>query len=213
MRLKNWQPYTIYLTFNAAEFNAKSLKDTTLAHRAESADLLNCPENCSYKTLRLATGLGQALFSNLVFPPEKAASKAKEVPIGLRARTCSKEMIICTSTWSILDSQPFCNMMQNGGDDIVASMNKSREHFGAMGRTDPSRNKTTTPACGADKILDPRGAVIIPTRYSSRISMKRDAGEVVAKMKESRERFAEMGKDKVLDHRDVRHERLSSFRS
>ncbi|KAF4500549.1 hypothetical protein FAGAP_3243 [Fusarium agapanthi] len=49
----------------------------------------------------------------------------------------------------------------------------------------------------------PEQAVIIPTKYNSRIHMERDVDEIVAKMKESRERFSEMGRDKTLSHSQV----------
>ncbi|KAF5648324.1 hypothetical protein F52700_1016 [Fusarium sp. NRRL 52700] len=50
----------------------------------------------------------------------------------------------------------------------------------------------------------PEQAVIIPTKYNSKIEMERDVKEVIAKLKESRERFGEMGRDKTLSHGQVR---------
>ncbi|EXK98345.1 hypothetical protein FOQG_01281 [Fusarium oxysporum f. sp. raphani 54005] len=50
----------------------------------------------------------------------------------------------------------------------------------------------------------PQQAVIVPTKYNSRIRMERDVEEIVAKMKESRERFGVMGRDRILNHGQVR---------
>jgi hypothetical protein len=50
----------------------------------------------------------------------------------------------------------------------------------------------------------PQQAVIVPTKYNSRAKMERDVDEIVAKMKESRERFGVMGRDKILNHGHVR---------
>ncbi|PNP75219.1 hypothetical protein FNYG_11362 [Fusarium nygamai] len=50
----------------------------------------------------------------------------------------------------------------------------------------------------------PEQAILIPTRYNSRVDMERDVREVVAKIKESRERFGEMGRNKTLSNRQVR---------
>ncbi|KAF5571899.1 hypothetical protein FPHYL_42 [Fusarium phyllophilum] len=49
----------------------------------------------------------------------------------------------------------------------------------------------------------PEQAVTIPTRYNDRIELERDVEEIVTKMKESRERFVEMGRDKTLSHGQV----------
>ncbi|KAF4418438.1 hypothetical protein FACUT_11833 [Fusarium acutatum] len=51
---------------------------------------------------------------------------------------------------------------------------------------------------------NPEQAFIIPTRYNSRIHLERDVDQIVTKMKESRERFGEMGRDKTLSHGQVR---------
>ncbi|RBR11385.1 hypothetical protein FVER53590_02370 [Fusarium verticillioides] len=50
----------------------------------------------------------------------------------------------------------------------------------------------------------PEQAIIIPTRYNSRTDLERDVKKVIAKIKESRERFGEMGRDKTLSNRQVR---------
>ncbi|KAF5719721.1 hypothetical protein FMUND_4497 [Fusarium mundagurra] len=50
----------------------------------------------------------------------------------------------------------------------------------------------------------PEQEILIPTRYNSRIEMERDVKKVIAKIKESRERFGEMGRNKTLSNRQVR---------
>ncbi|KAF5687315.1 hypothetical protein FDENT_5337 [Fusarium denticulatum] len=50
----------------------------------------------------------------------------------------------------------------------------------------------------------PEQAAMIPTRYNSRVDMEKDVQEVIAKIKESRERFGEMGRNKTLSNRQVR---------
>ncbi|KAF5635599.1 uncharacterized protein FTJAE_6220 [Fusarium tjaetaba] len=50
----------------------------------------------------------------------------------------------------------------------------------------------------------PEQAVIIPTRYNSRIALERDVQKVIEKIKEARERFSEMGRNKTLSNRQVR---------
>jgi hypothetical protein len=47
----------------------------------------------------------------------------------------------------------------------------------------------------------PEQAILIPTRYNSRINLERDVKKVVAKIKESRERVGEMGRNKTLSNR------------
>ncbi|KAF5988054.1 hypothetical protein FBULB1_1695 [Fusarium bulbicola] len=49
----------------------------------------------------------------------------------------------------------------------------------------------------------PEQAVTIPTKYNNRIYMESDVNKIVAKMKESRERFMEMGREKTLSHSQV----------
>ncbi|KAF5668234.1 hypothetical protein FCIRC_9699 [Fusarium circinatum] len=51
---------------------------------------------------------------------------------------------------------------------------------------------------------NPEQVVVIPTRYNSRIQMEKDINEIVEKMKKSRERFLEMGREKTLSHSQVR---------
>ncbi|KAF5576665.1 hypothetical protein FPCIR_12490 [Fusarium pseudocircinatum] len=50
----------------------------------------------------------------------------------------------------------------------------------------------------------PEQAILIPTRYNSRVDLERDVEEVIEKIKESRERFGEMGRNKTLSNRQVR---------
>ncbi|KAF5988620.1 hypothetical protein FCOIX_378 [Fusarium coicis] len=50
----------------------------------------------------------------------------------------------------------------------------------------------------------PEQAILIPTRYNSRNDLERDVQKVIAKIKESRERFGEMGRNKTLSNRQVR---------
>ncbi|KAI1060467.1 hypothetical protein LB506_007224 [Fusarium annulatum] len=50
-------------------------------------------------------------------------------------------------------------------------------------------------------------------RRLSRIRMERDVKEVVAKMKESRERFGEMERDKTISHGQVRSTILIQLKS
>ncbi|KAF5553561.1 hypothetical protein FNAPI_6722 [Fusarium napiforme] len=50
----------------------------------------------------------------------------------------------------------------------------------------------------------PEQAILLPTRYNSRIDLERDVQEVITKIKESRERFGEMGRNKTLSNRQVR---------
>ncbi|CVK99682.1 hypothetical protein FPRO06_08143 [Fusarium proliferatum] len=49
----------------------------------------------------------------------------------------------------------------------------------------------------------PEQVILIPTKYNNRIDMEKAVKEVVAKMKESRERLGEMGRDKTLSQGQV----------
>ncbi|KAI1017136.1 hypothetical protein LB505_001877 [Fusarium chuoi] len=94
-------------------------------------------------------------------------------------------------------------LMESDVEEVVAKMKDSRDCFGG--------NKTRSLATETFETNDilrfdlehPEQAIIIPTRYKNRIYMERDATEVVAKMKESCERLAEMRRDKILNYGHV----------
>ena len=95
-------------------------------------------------------------------------------------------------------------LMESDVEEVVAKMKERRDCFGG--------NKTrslATETFGTNDILrfdleHPEQAIIIPTRYNSRVYIERDVKEVVAKMKESGELFGETGRDKTLSHGQVR---------
>ncbi|KAF4501523.1 hypothetical protein FAGAP_2244 [Fusarium agapanthi] len=58
---------------------------------------------------------------------------------GLELSTTADDSLTSKMSWCLRIQQH--EMMQKGGYDIAASMKKGREHFGAMGRTDPKQKQ------------------------------------------------------------------------
>ncbi|CVL01959.1 uncharacterized protein FMAN_08083 [Fusarium mangiferae] len=91
-------------------------------------------------------------------------------------------------------------LMESDVEEVVAKMKESRDCFGEKKTRSLATETFETNDILRFDLEHPEQAIIIPTRYNSRIYIERDAKEVVAKMKESCGRFAVMRRDKILKY-------------
>ncbi|KAF4437949.1 hypothetical protein FACUT_5295 [Fusarium acutatum] len=108
-------------------------------HRPASPDMF---ESSDYLPLDLEHPRQAAFFVCVEFRDSATAKKyvANVKLNGLELSAPADDSLTSKLSWCLRNTTT-AKMMKKGGDDIVASMKKSRKHFGAMGRTDPKQKQ------------------------------------------------------------------------